>query len=417
MAVIAWLSHFVPYPPTSGALERSYYLLRHAAKRYDVHLLALDQRKLRRGSVTMAECLNVLQDLCSSVQIFSIPSDRSAAATIAARVRSTVVATPFDFVWLSSAAMNEAARGLAESVRPHLIHVDTIGLAPYGRHFPHSAMVLNHHNVESTLTSKQAERAALLARPLIRWEARKLRRKEQAVCPRAAMNLVVSEPDRVLLQQIAPAARVRLVENGIDTEYFAPSGQLRHESEFVFVGTLGWHANRDAARYLVTEIWPALNSDGRRRHLTLVGRDPQRRDWRSVATDTVSTTGFVPDTRPFLRDATAVLCPIRYGGGTKLKVLAALSMGKVLVASTAAVEGLNLTPDKHFLLAESVSDFVTQIRRLEVEISLQERLSHAARVHARARFDWSVIEAQLDAAYDAALEERGPDSDGARNRG
>jgi glycosyltransferase involved in cell wall biosynthesis len=401
--VVAWFSHFIPYPPTSGALERSYHLLRHAAQRQEVHLLALDQRKLRQDSAGTPDIIRALRDFCASVQIFPIPADRHAGTSIATRIGSMLTASPFDFVWLRSAAMHNAARRLAAAVKPDLIHLDTLGLTPYRRHFPHVAMLLNHHNVESSLTAERASRERFFVKPLIRWEADKLRWKEQAICPTAAMNIVVSEPDRDRLLAIAPEARVGVVENGIDIRYFAPSDEQPGEGEFVFVGTLGWHANRDAARFLVTQIWPALNADGRRRRLTLVGRDPRTGDWRSVATDSVSTTGFVPDTRPFIRNALGVVCPIRYGGGTKLKVLAALSMAKAVVASKAAVEGLDLTPDEHFLLAESVSDFVSQIRRLEEDKSLRTRLGHAARARARARFDWPVIGAQLDAAYADAL--------------
>jgi len=396
---IAWLSQFVPYPPTSGALERSFHLLRHAARRHEVHLLALDQVRLRAGGPTVAESVAALEPLCASVHVFEMPFERSGWRRILAQVLGALASTPYDRVWLGSPPMHRGAARLFVEAPPALLHVDTIGLMPYARHFPGVPVVLNHHNVESGLAARRARCEPSRWRALLlRREARKQLRAEGEICPHVEMNLVVSSLDGERLQASAPGSRVSVVENGVDCEFFRPAPDPGPEGGLVFAGTLGWYANREAARFLAAEVLPALNGSGPPRRLTLVGRDPQRGDWDS-ASPWVMATGYVPDVRPYLRSSCIYACPIRDGGGTRLKALVALAMGKPLVATALAVEGLRVQENEHYLRAESAGDFVTQIRRLEGDPSLRRRLGAAGRSLVEREYDWSVIGRQLDSAY------------------
>lgn len=401
---IVWLSHFVPYPPTSGALERSYHLLCLAARRRPVHLLALDQPRLRGSAVTLAENVAALRRTCASVQVFTMPFERSGLMRGLARALSVLTGVPYDRIWLHSGDMHAAARALRARADAELVHVDTLGLMPYARYFRGVPVVLNHHNVESALVAQRAEHQASWWRmALLRGEARKLRHAERSICPTVAVNTVVSKLDEQRLLETAPGSRVVMVANGVDTAYFAPGADPGPEGGLIFVGTLGWYANREAVRILVTRIWPALNADGRRRQLTLVGRDPQWGDWGNVATEGVTATGYVGDIRPYMHRSCIVVCPIQEGGGTKLKVLVALAMAKPLVATQAAVEGLSLVENEHYLRAESVDEFVVQVRRLEDNGSLRRRLGEAGRALIQHEYDWSIVGAELDAAYaDAA---------------
>jgi glycosyltransferase involved in cell wall biosynthesis len=399
---MVWLSHFIPYPPTSGALERSYHLLQAAARTRAVHLLAFDQPRLRQSATTVDDAVNELRAVCASVRVLPIPFERNAATRALAQLMSVPVSVPYDQLWLRSAAMHEAARELAARAAIGLVHVDTLALVPYARHFPTARIVLNHHNVESSLVARRAEREhAPWRRLALRREARKLREVERASCGAAAANLVVSDLDRSRLEAVSPSCRAFVVANGVDTTYFAPGDDPGPAGGVAFVGTLAWHANRDAARLLVTEIWPALKLDGQPRRLTLIGRDPRRADWGEAGRD-VTTTGYVEDIRPYLHRACSVVCPINEGGGTRLKVLVALAMGKPLVATATAVEGLNLLEERHYLRAETVDAFVAQIRRLEQQPDLRHRLAEAGRDLVRSEYDWTIVAMQLEQAYAAA---------------
>ena len=151
------------------------------------------------------------------------------------------------------------------------------------------------------------------------------------------MNLVVSRLDGDRLAAIAPRAMIEVVEKGVDTRYWQPAEDPGPGGGIAFAGTLGWYPNRDAIEFFLSEAWPTLIATRPERQLVLIGRDPPAVARSAAAADSrVRVTGFVPDVRPYLRAASICVCPIRVGGGTRLKVLDALAMGKPLVATSIA---------------------------------------------------------------------------------
>ncbi|HXQ29622.1 MAG TPA: glycosyltransferase family 4 protein, partial [Gemmatimonadales bacterium] len=169
-----------------------------------------------------------------------------------------------------------------------------------------------------------------------------------------------------------------------------------------FVGTLNWYPNQEAIRYFLSDVWPQLLADDPERRLTVIGRDPPPFLLAAARSGTVSAPGFVDDVRSYLADAAIYICPIRDGGGTRLKVLDALAMGKPVVGTGLAVEGLDLVEEEHYLRAESPDAYVRQIRRLEKDPALRERLGRTGRRLVEERYSWDVIATKLCEAYELA---------------
>jgi glycosyltransferase involved in cell wall biosynthesis len=120
----------------------------------------------------------------------------------------------------------------------------------------------------------------------------------------------------------------------------------------------------------------------------------------------VGVTGFVDDVRPFLAKAQVYLCPMRDGGGTRLKILDALAMGKPIVATTMAYEGISVTPDLNVLVADTPDDFVRQIGRLFDDRDLRNTLADEARRFVMGHYSWSVIGDHLGDSYRQILVEK-----------
>jgi glycosyltransferase involved in cell wall biosynthesis len=237
-------------------------------------------------------------------------------------------------------------------------------------------------------------------RRLLKSVAGKIERRGRALWANAAVNLTVSELDSARLRRIVPGARTVEVDNGVDVNYFRRGvSDRREEAGLVFAGSLSLYANRDAAEYLVTSIWPALLADNPRRRLTIVGRNPSPDLLRAGRETQLRVLGWVEDVRPHIDAASIYVCPIRNGGGTRLKVLDALAMEKPLVATGLSVEGLALVEGEHYLRAETPLEYVEQIRRLENDESLRRRLARAGRELVVRRYSWDVIGEKLDRAY------------------
>ena len=128
---------------------------------------------------------------------------------------------------------------------------------------------------------------------------------------------------------------------------------------------MNWYPNRDAVEYMCKEIWPLLTRKFTDISLTVVGSHPPKSLLNlSKADKRIKVTGFVNDVRPFIQKAEIYLCPMRDGGGTRLKILDAMSMGKAIVSTTKGCEGIDVTPENDVLIADSPSQFLLQISKL-----------------------------------------------------
>jgi glycosyltransferase involved in cell wall biosynthesis len=277
-------------------------------------------------------------------------------------------------------------------------------LAPYLEAFADVPVVLNHHNIESHLLGRRAASAhAPWSRTFFSLEARKVAALERALIRRAAQNLVVSDLDGDRLRAVSSDARITTVPNGVDVAFFqAHDSKIPEPGSLVFAGGMDWFPNRDAMEFFVADIWPALLHDNPTRRMTVVGRGAPRAVVSAARDSRFRVTGFVADVRPYIESASIYVCPIRVGGGTRLKILDALAMERPLVSTDLGVEGLRLVEGEHYLRANTPEQFVTQIRRLENDAALRQWLGQRGRAFVVKHHSWPRIGESLDEAYLAA---------------
>ena len=195
---------------------------------------------------------------------------------------------------------------------------------------------------------------------------------------------------------LAPDARAVTIPNGVDCEYFVSSRPRTRPQSLVFVGTMDWYPNVDAMRFFLREVWPALQLRLPSTTLDIAGSNPPeslRRMARTLAGVTVH--GYVPDVRPLIDSAALYVCPIRDGGGTKLKILDAFAMKKCVLAHPIACEGISVTPDKNVVLAETADEFVERIIALLSDPDRRQAIGEAARALVESRYSFRAIGAQF----------------------
>ena len=402
---ILWLSHFVPYPATGhGALQRSHHLLREAARRHEVHLVSVSQPGTldERG---LAEATRELGALCASVRLFPLPEDARGVHRARSVAASVAGARSYWDEWFWLPAMGAEVRRLAHAHRFDAVHLDAVFLDRYLDAVPGVPLVLNHHNLESHLLHRRAAaHGSRVGAWFFRGQARRVAASEARLARRAAVNLVVSDLDGERLRELAPGVAVTTVANGVDIDFFQPTpGVAPEPGSMVFAGGMDWFPNRAAIEWLAAELWPALAADNPARAVTVIGRNPPAEIVALAARDPrVRALGVVDDVRPHISRAAAYICPIRVGGGTRLKILDALAMRRPLVSTAVGVEGLGMSDGAHYLRAETPAEVARQLGRVERDPALAARLADAGRAFVEARYAWATIGAVLGRAYEEA---------------
>lgn len=399
---ILWLSHVIPYPPKGGFWQRSYNLLKEIGKRHEVHLISLNKKKLLPTSQAIDLATKELKKICNRIDIFPIKSDKSKWHWATMTTISYFNKFPYDVNWLYNKEMLSFVIKLAKKEKYDIIHLDTLGMFQYAIPFAPTPFVLNHHNIESNMMLLRYDKETILLKKLyFKREAKKIQKYERKICKICVLNLVVSDLDALRLKNTVGDVNITIVQNGVDLEYFQPSTTIEQGDKkgLIFAGGMGYYTNREAVLFFLTEIWPLLRKDNPDRPVTIIGRNPPKELLDAACNSNLFAPGFVDDVRPYFDAAKIYICPIKNGGGTRLKIIDALAMKKPLVATGLAVEGLDLVEGEHYLRAEKPTEFVENIKRLESDSSLCQKLSFSGRKFVENRYSWDMIGKNMEKAY------------------
>jgi glycosyltransferase involved in cell wall biosynthesis len=183
------------------------------------------------------------------------------------------------------------------------------------------------------------------------------------------------------------------VTNGVDVEYFHPIDDPgdREPPTLMWAGPMNWYPNRDAIRYLLTEIWPVVAEKRKDARLLLVGKHPPEITADIPAGDRIETPGFVPDVREYMKRAHVYVVPIRVGGGTRLKILDSMSSTKAIVTTSIGCEGLKVEDGDHLMRADDPKTFVERVLHLIDEPATRESLGANGRALVEKTYSWDVV--------------------------
>lgn len=404
---VLWLSHLIPYPPKGGVLQRSYHLLKEVAKHHDVDLLAFHQPNLMGPLVSsldegIKEAQQVLNGFCKKVEFVEISSQQVRFGNYFLALKSLFTQDPYNINWLKSPEYTKVLRELLQSSDYDLVHFDTISLVPYFNLVGKIPTVLDHHNIESHMLIRRAENESnVLKKWYFRQEGLRLETFEKQFCPQFSLNITCSEIDKQRLRGIAPASWVEEVPNGVDVNYFKPDRSVEQGKNLIFIGTLNWYPNIEAVRFLAHELWPSLKKEVPGISIDIIGAEPPEDIVRLSETDSdFRVHGFVDDILPFMNKAAIYVCPIMDGGGTKLKVLDALSMEKALVAHEIACEGIRVQNEKNVIFAQSVDEYVDAIKLLIENKQLRQTMGVEARKLVEDKYAYEMVGENLSDLYE-----------------
>ncbi len=400
---ILWLSHLVPYPPKGGVLQRSFNLIKEVAKYHKVYLFAFNQKALLPTEEGLNEAVRELKKDCEDVKVTPIPCEEGRYGRYPLYFKSLFTSQPFTIHWLRSAEMENLLAKAVEKHRIDLVHFDTISLVPFLENVKKYKKVLNHHNIESAMMLRRAEKESNLLRKMYLYqEGVKISAYEKQWCSDFDLNITCSRLDSERLLSQIPNLRVEEIPNGVDLEYFYPSNKEREEKSLIFAGGMNWYPNRDAMLFLADEIWPLLKKRIPDVKMTVIGMMPPERLIQLSKKDAnFRATGYVDDVRPYIDKAAVYICPIRDGGGTRLKILDALAMAKPIVADPIACEGIDVIDGESVSFATTPQEYVEKIHALFNDVSIAARLGENGRRLIEQKYSFASIGRRLSSLYES----------------
>lgn len=230
-------------------------------------------------------------------------------------------------------------------------------------------------------------------------KAKALRQLELAMIRAADKTLVVSESERVQVEQDVPDADVLVMPNVHDIEPVVPPPEGR--SGILFVGGFEHPPNSDAAVRLVKDVMPVVRRELSDVQVTIVGSHPPP-EVQALASPLVDVAGWVEDLQPLLDKSRVMVAPLRYGAGMKGKITQALSVGLPVVTTPIGAEGLESEDEDCMLIADEPRELAAHVIRVYRDDDLWRRLSDAGQATVTERCSTEMVSERLGQLLDDA---------------
>ena len=386
---ILYIAHRIPYPPNKGDKLRSFHQICHLSTRHSVHLACLvdDQEDLQH--------IRTLEKYCASVD--AVYRDKTVARVLAALALFTN--QPLSVASFYSKKLEAKIARRLRSQKFDRIFVFSSAMAWYVRDVSHIPKIMDFVDVDSEKWRLYAAYHPFPRSWIYRLEANRLAQYEQQVARIFDHSLFVSEKEADLYKRLATDRPISVIPNGVDLDYYAPSGNTSSSPNrlvIVFTGSMDYFPNVDAVRYFCKEIFPMIQAALPEVTFYIVGRNPTRQVKTLGRQRGVIITGSVSDVRPYLASARVAIAPFRLARGVQNKVLEAMAMGLPVVGTSQAFQGIQATLADGIRIADDPKGFAQEVLTLLKDSEFHRRCSLQAREYVKRCHRWQEHGARLE---------------------
>ncbi|OLB03133.1 MAG: hypothetical protein AUH08_01030, partial [Verrucomicrobia bacterium 13_2_20CM_54_12] len=219
---------------------------------------------------------------------------------------------------------------------------------------------------------REDSEARLTRDPEMRRKAQEKQQLEHELIDQADETWVVSPVEQELLREKWPRKSVQLVSNIVDLPGSKTPFALRRD--YLFIGGFQHRPNTDAILFFVQKIYPLVSEHLGDAKFYIVGGHPPP-EIVALATERIIVAGLQKDVRPFFDSVRLSIAPLRFGAGVKGKINQSMAFGVPVVATSLAVEGMELRDREDVLVADDPENFARALIELYKSEELWNRLS------------------------------------------
>lgn len=384
MGDILFLAHRVPWPPNRGDKIRSCNFLKKLMEAAPVHLACFAD-DLKEASET-----DPIKDQLASCEITvrNKPQWRAGLEALAS-------GKPVSLSSFESEALAQSVKQIIQDNQIDCIFVFSGQMAQYVPTDFKGRFIMDFADVDSAKFESYGAAGVGPMAWVNKREGKLLKAFESDIGRLADQSLFVSEKEADFFRERSGLSfdKVSAIGNGIDLDFYDPakvdtvqkptSGPL-----IMFTGQMDYRPNIEAVQSFAGDVMPNILAQHPEACFAIVGRAPTDAVKSLHGQNGVIVTGGVPDIRQWLKAADIIVAPLRIARGIQNKVLEAMAMGKPVVASTAAAEGIMAEHGKHFLIAKSEAEEAKQVSQLIKDKSFADQIGHAAKQHIHSFYSW-----------------------------
>ncbi|MBS0242277.1 MAG: glycosyltransferase [Proteobacteria bacterium] len=405
---ILYVSQMPASPPRFGAQARIHGLMTELARDHDLTAVMLVDSEF-----DIEECRRAMQAYCREVVLIANPFGIDGPKKRSLQLRSLTSPYSYERLRVMVPEVQNQIDRILRSRRFDIVNLEFTFLghlnlrqAPPGEPLPR--VVVDSHNIDYDIVRQYAKSGSSLVRRLYaaaNWK--KLMREELGTYRDAdGVCLCSANDERRLKAEVPSIRRTRVIPNAANTDFYQPrpTDPSPDGRTIVFFGLMSYVPNIDGITWFASEIWPRIAGANPEARLKIIGGHPTE-EIKALAGDRIEVTGFVDDLRPHLASSALVVVPLRLGGGTRLKIVEAMAMGKAIVSTSLGAEGIEAADGRDIVIADAPEAFAAAVCRLLADPAGTAAVSKAARKLAVDRYAWASAARNLEAFYLQVIEE------------
>ncbi len=359
MKNLLFLAHRIPYPPNKGDKIRSYHFLKGLAESYNISLATfIDDPEDWQYK-------EKVQGMLDNSVFVDINPLLAKVKSLSGLVTKKPLSLPY---YQNSQVQSWIDQTILEN-KIEKIFVFSSAMAQFVEKYTDLDIIIDFVDVDSDKWLQYSKKAKWPMNWVYNREANFLLQSDAKFAELAKMNIFVSEEESLLFESLVEceATKISYVNNGVDIEYFNIDNKQGYENPYseknkiiVFTGAMDYWANVDAVIWFVNKVFPKIKQQCENAQFYIVGSKPSKEVFDLARVDSVFVTGRVEDIRPYLHFSHVAVAPLLIARGIQNKVLEAMAMGRKIVATPQAIEGIK-TSNQQVFIEEKAEKFSRQV--------------------------------------------------------
>ncbi|MDT3740040.1 MAG: glycosyltransferase [Candidatus Kapabacteria bacterium] len=372
--------HF-PFPMIGGERIKLFNLIKHLAKKHNVFLVSFD-----RGYEVRQEYIDVIKSLGVDTTVFKI---NHIAAALSAGL-FTLFRNPLEIEYFEHSKFRNQINEIMNNHKIDLVLSFFIRTAEHVKKLP-VKKILVAEDCRSYYQKRTSESSKKLRQKFIRgYDAVKIARYESDIMNYFDRTTVVTEEDRKQMLKLNPAADIRIISQGVDTDIYTPSIDAKDRNDILFLGKLDVWANILMVNKIVLEIFPLIKKANPGVRLHIAGANPVK-GILNFQSESIQIHQNPVDITPFYQKAAVFLHPHSGGSGVQNKVLEAMASGCPVVTSQSGANGINISNGENGYIAGCNEEFAHYTIEMLTNKNQREKVGINARQYVETEKSWESV--------------------------
>ena len=250
-------------------------------------------------------------------------------------------------------------------------------------------IVYQAQNIEHDIWRLNALKAKGLKRWYLKLLAKRLKQAEITNIAKVDAIAPITNNDGKRFKELGfngPMITIPFGVNMSDYQFKEP-----HSGDKVFhIGSMDWLPNQTGVNWLLDNVWGGVFNKNPTAELNLAGRHMP--EWLiSDSSRNLNIVGEVESAIDFINENNIMVVPLLAGSGMRIKIIEGMALGKLIIATSIAAEGVSYTHKENIVIANSPKEFKEAILYYLNNETEQIKIGKSARILVERNYDNQLI--------------------------